>query len=39
MQETRVQFLILEDPTYCGATKSERHNYRVGALEPAGLSC
>ncbi|KAJ8793320.1 hypothetical protein J1605_000315 [Eschrichtius robustus] len=27
MQETRVQALVREDPTCCGATKPVRHNY------------
>ena len=27
MQETRVQALVQEDPTCCGATKPVRHNY------------
>ena len=27
MQGTRVQALVQEDPTCCGATKPVRHNY------------
>ena len=34
MQETRVQSLVQEDPTCCGATKPGGHNYWVCALEP-----
>ena len=34
MQEMRVQSLVPEDPTYCGATKPVRGNYRGCALEP-----
>ena len=35
VQGTRVQALVQEDPTCCGATKPVHHNYRVCALEPA----
>ena len=35
VQGTRVQSLIREDPTCCGATKPVCHNYRACALEPA----
>ena len=35
MQGTRVQALVREDPTCCGATKPMCHNYWVCALEPA----
>ena len=34
MQETRIQFLVQEDPTYCKATKPVHHNYCTCALEP-----
>ena len=27
MQETLVQSLVREDPTYCGTTKLMQHNY------------
>ena len=33
MQETRVCFLIWEDPTYPGATKPKHHNYQAWALD------
>ena len=35
MQGTRVRALVREDPTYCGATKSMRHNVWACALEPS----
>ena len=35
MQGTRVQALVWEDPTCCGATKSAHHHYWACALEPA----
>ena len=35
MQGTRVQALVQEDPTCCGATKPVHHNYGACALEPA----
>ena len=35
MQGTRVQALVREDPTCCGATMPMRHSYRACALEPA----
>ena len=35
LQGTRVQSLVREDPTCCGATKPMRHNYWARALEPA----
>ena len=35
MQGTRVQSLVLEDPTCHGATKSMCHNYWACCLEPA----
>ena len=35
MQGTRVQALVREDPTCCGATKPVRHNYWACAVEPA----
>ena len=35
MQGTWVRALVLEDPTYRGATKPMRHNYWACALEPA----
>ncbi|KAJ8793328.1 hypothetical protein J1605_000323 [Eschrichtius robustus] len=35
MQGTQVRSLVREDPTYHGATKPVRHNYRACALEPA----
>ena len=35
VQGTRVQALVQEDPTCCGATKPVRHNYWAYALEPA----
>ena len=34
MQETQVQSLIQEDPTYLKATKPVHHNYWACALEP-----
>ena len=34
MQETWVRALVREDPTHCGATKPEHHNYWACALEP-----
>ena len=34
MQETRLQSLIQEDPTYLGAAKPVRPNYWACALEP-----
>ena len=34
MQGTRVQAVIQEDPTCCGATKPVHHNYWARALEP-----
>ena len=34
MQGTRVQSLVREDPTCCGATKPVRRNYWTCALEP-----
>ena len=34
MQGTRVQFLMQEDPTCCGANKPMCHNYKACALEP-----
>ena len=34
MQGTRVQALVGEDPTCCGAIKPVRHNYWACALEP-----
>ena len=34
-QRTRVQSLVQEDPTCCGATKPMCHNYWAWALEPA----
>ena len=33
MQETWIQSLIQEDPTYCRATKPIHHNYWACALE------
>ena len=36
MQGTRVQALVREDPTCCGATKPVSHNYWACALEPVG---
>ena len=33
MQETRVCFLIWEDPTYPGATKPKHHHYQAWALD------
>ena len=35
MQETQVQSLVQEDPTYLGATKPVSHSYWARALEPA----
>ena len=35
MQGTRVQALVQEDPTCCGAAKPVHHNYWACALEPA----
>ena len=34
MQGTRVQALVQEDPTCCGATKPMHRNYWACALEP-----
>ena len=34
MQGTRIQSLVWEDPTCCGAAKPVRHNYWDCALEP-----
>ena len=34
MQGTQVQSLVLEDPTYLGATKPMCHNYQAQALKP-----
>ena len=35
VQGTRVQALVQEDPTCCGATKLVCHNYWACTLEPA----
>ena len=39
MQETRVQSLGLEDPTWGGAAKPVHHSYWTCALEPGSLDC
>ena len=35
MQGAQVQVLVLEDPTFHGATKPIHHNYQACVLEPA----
>ena len=37
MQGIRVQALVREDPTCCGATKPACHNYWACALQPTEL--